>query len=335
MKITGELLKSERLKKNISVQDVAFALKLSPRIINAIEDGNLKVMPAKTFIRGFVKSYAEYLKLDSDAVLRQFQEEMGSTQPLPKTPPPQPAEVVQRRYAKTDDEEKEDKTEMLNNSNKTKTFLYTGVAVVILILIIGINKVVDHYQKQKIAHLIPNSSSQPISQTSTTAPADTTKTNAEASPTITADASNSNATPTTVPTSNPQPVPATQNTAEQQAPQTAKTANAEKPTEPVAVQKPVEKITPITTTVEENFEPASQKPVELIVEARKEVEFLYAKGNTKNFTSVHLKPKQVQVIRSPSGIHIKTNDGSALILTVNGVEKGTPSSTVKPFKASY
>ena len=89
MKITGELLKAERIKKNYTVAEVANSLKLSSRIINSIESGDVNELPAKTFIRGFVKSYSQFLKLDSDLILRQFLEEMGSTQPLPKVPPPQ------------------------------------------------------------------------------------------------------------------------------------------------------------------------------------------------------------------------------------------------------
>jgi cytoskeleton protein RodZ len=48
-------------------------------------------LPAKTFVRGFVRSYAEFLKINPEIVLRQFQEEMGTTSPLPKVPPPPPA----------------------------------------------------------------------------------------------------------------------------------------------------------------------------------------------------------------------------------------------------
>ena len=74
MKITGELLKAERLKKNYSVAEVANSLKLSSRIVVSIEAGDIDELPAKTFIRGFVKSYAQFLKLDSDLILRQFLE---------------------------------------------------------------------------------------------------------------------------------------------------------------------------------------------------------------------------------------------------------------------
>src|SRR6478672_5779106 len=84
MKITGELLKSERIKLKLSQQDIAFALKLSPRIINAIEEGDVESLPAKTFVRGFVKSYADMLKLDSNLVLNQYYEEMGTSQPSTK-----------------------------------------------------------------------------------------------------------------------------------------------------------------------------------------------------------------------------------------------------------
>ena len=287
-------------------------------------------MPAKTFIRGFVKSYAEYLKLDAEQVLRQFQEEMGSTQPLPKTPPPQPADIVQKRLSKTVEEEKADNTEMLNNSSKSKTFIYTGIAVIILILTIAVNKIVDHYQKQKLAQLIPQTQTQTAA-----APLEATKTEsitpANNQPTAENTNQTGNISQTIVESA------ATQETnSATKLPEKPVAADTAKPIEKLNSANPPEK--PIATTasvVEETFDPAPEKPVEIIVEARKEVEFFYAKGNTKKFTSVKLKPKQIQVIRSPSGIHVKTNDGSAIILTVNGVERGTPSSIAKPFKASY
>lgn len=311
MKITGELLKAERLKKNISIQDAAFSLKLSGRIITALEEGNLKILPAKTFVRGFVKSYAEYLKLDSEMVLRQFQEEMGSTQPLPKTSPPQPVEVVQKRLARTAEEEKASESEMLNNNSQGKTFIYMGIAALILVVIVGVNRFVEHYQKQKTADLLAAVEPQKVSSP------ETALVKQEAAATTAPEAS----------ATTPETLPLAQTATEVASPSAA--PQSQQPTAPVA-QQAVTQVAP-----EDIFEPASDKPVEVIVEAKKVVEFQYAKGNSKNFTTLSLQPKQIHIIRSPSGLHVKTNDGSAIILTVNGVDRGTPFATVKPFKATY
>ncbi len=80
---TGNLLKSEREKKGISLHEVSMALKVSTKILRSIEDGEKEHLPAKTFLRGFVRSYAMYLHLNVDEILSLFSEEMGTTRPAP------------------------------------------------------------------------------------------------------------------------------------------------------------------------------------------------------------------------------------------------------------
>ncbi|MCC2679303.1 MAG: hypothetical protein K0R29_1879, partial [Pseudobdellovibrio sp.] len=151
MRITGELLKSERLSQGLSVQHVAASLKLSVKIINAIEAGDGSQLPAKTFVRGFVRSYAEFLKLNPDVVLRQFQEEMGTTSPLPKVPPPPPSSPgesikgakpslrqTSQNYTHTKSVTsasiKQQNMEEQNLNNKIIMFLFGAVVLVVLII---------------------------------------------------------------------------------------------------------------------------------------------------------------------------------------------------------
>lgn len=83
MKKTGEILRKAREEKGLSLNEVSLALKISSKVLKAIEEGDEKNLPAKTFLRGFVKSYASYLRLDADKVLETFYEEVGSTRPQP------------------------------------------------------------------------------------------------------------------------------------------------------------------------------------------------------------------------------------------------------------
>ncbi|QDK39497.1 RodZ family helix-turn-helix domain-containing protein [Bdellovibrio sp. NC01] len=83
MKKTGEILRKAREEKGLSLNEVSLALKISSKVLKAIEEGDEKNLPAKTFLRGFVKSYASYLHLNADKVLETFYEEMGSTRPQP------------------------------------------------------------------------------------------------------------------------------------------------------------------------------------------------------------------------------------------------------------
>lgn len=331
MKITGELLKSERTRKNLSIQDVAFALKLSPKIISAIEAGETENLPAKTFIRGFVKSYAQYLKIDVDQVMRQFQEEMGSTQPIPKniTPLPSVMETTSSKMAvdavpetprkKKNSENKKahaqasqnsDQTSVLNESKGGRSLVYIGVAVVLVILIVATNKVVDRYQKESVLNPQDISKVQPLNPNehpATTAPTATPNSALEATSPVGADAGSPSGLTSTPP---------------------AQTLQSTAPTSsPATSANDVE--------IDDGFEPSNGKPIEIIVEAKKDTEILYARGNTKSFSRLKLTAKQVQVIRSTNGLHIKADDGGSFHMVVNGIDKGAAGPNNKPVRLSF
>ncbi len=308
MKITGELLKAERLRQGIAVADIASSLKLSSRIITSIESGDIKELPAKTFIRGFVKSYAQFLKLDADLILRQFLEEMGSTQPLPKVPPPQATTLDGRPKiprASTASSEPP-KNLSLNYDNTKKTIFYISIASALLAVILVVNNVVEKYQKAAVVDKKDVDQVQPLkSAENVLAPIDLPPPSV---PGVTT--SNTNTAPVDV-------SPAT-------------TIDNKSNSESSAVSD-----INVVTSAPSDFEPSSGKPIELIVVAKKETEFFYAKGNTKNFVRVKLAPKEVQIIRSLSGLHLKTDDGSAVSLILNGVEKGQASSSNKPIRLTF
>jgi cytoskeleton protein RodZ len=81
MKKTGQLLKEARETKSVSLQEVSIHLKINTKTLKALELGDVTQLPAKTFLRGFVQSYAQYLKLDLNQIMEVFQEEMGTTHP--------------------------------------------------------------------------------------------------------------------------------------------------------------------------------------------------------------------------------------------------------------
>ncbi len=83
MKNTGELLKKAREDKRLSLHEVALFLKINSRVLQAIEDGDASHLPARTFLRGFIQSYAKFLKLDPAAVLQVFTDESAPPAPTP------------------------------------------------------------------------------------------------------------------------------------------------------------------------------------------------------------------------------------------------------------
>ena len=60
----GARLRVAREMRQLSLDDVAQALKLGPRQVVALESGNWQGLPGQTFVRGFVRNYARLLQID-------------------------------------------------------------------------------------------------------------------------------------------------------------------------------------------------------------------------------------------------------------------------------
>lgn len=74
----GKQLRQAREAAQLSCDEVAHALKFSPRQIETLEADNYGALPGVTIVRGFVRSYARLLKLDVDALLQQLESVMPS-----------------------------------------------------------------------------------------------------------------------------------------------------------------------------------------------------------------------------------------------------------------
>jgi len=67
--LAGAMLRAARESAGMTVDAVAQNLKLAPRQVKAIEDGDYEELPGRTFIRGFVRNYARLVRLDPERVL--------------------------------------------------------------------------------------------------------------------------------------------------------------------------------------------------------------------------------------------------------------------------
>jgi cytoskeleton protein RodZ len=65
----GALLRVARESAGMSIDTVASNLKLAPRQVQALEDGDYSHLPGRTFVRGFVRNYARLVQLDAEKVL--------------------------------------------------------------------------------------------------------------------------------------------------------------------------------------------------------------------------------------------------------------------------
>ncbi|UXR65813.1 helix-turn-helix domain-containing protein [Bdellovibrio bacteriovorus] len=357
MKKTGELLKKAREEKGLSLHEIGLSLKISSKVLKAIEEGDESQLPAKTFLRGFVQSYANFLHLDTDKILEVFYEEMGSTKPKPYIRPaedakqgtattteetaatqgatePTPAAeatVTPIRKATPPETSSSHGMQSLRENKNTKTYIVIGLGVVLIGLIIFTKKMIDKYSKEAE---VPSSE---VAQTMEGAtpvivdsPMEGTLTEVEptASP---SPLSNLTATaqatiPASLPTPTPSPSP-TVATAAKPTPSPAPTVTPTPTPTPVASPSPTPAPTPTP-------KPESGKPVELIVEALDSVEIEYSAPNGKP-QKIRLSAEQVHTFKSKSGLKINFSNGGAVNLILNGKEIGIPGDLGKPIKLSY
>ena len=77
----GARLRRAREARGESVHEAAFAIKLSPRQIEALENDDFAALPGMAFVRGFARNYARYLGLDATPLLDGIERLAGAGQP--------------------------------------------------------------------------------------------------------------------------------------------------------------------------------------------------------------------------------------------------------------
>ncbi len=73
----GMLLREKRESFRQDLNTVAGQLHIRLAYLKAIEDGRFKDLPGLTYASGFVRSYADYLGLDGEEMVRRFREEIA------------------------------------------------------------------------------------------------------------------------------------------------------------------------------------------------------------------------------------------------------------------
>jgi cytoskeleton protein RodZ len=86
MTAVGETLRRERLRRNLDLDWISRELKISSRMLQAIEDERFERLPGGVFARSFVRQYARLLGLDEDEMAAQVQRQLEPGDEAPKLP---------------------------------------------------------------------------------------------------------------------------------------------------------------------------------------------------------------------------------------------------------
>ncbi len=68
----GSSLREARLRQNLDFPELEERTKIRPKYLRALEDERFDILPAPTYVRGFLRSYAESLGLDGQPFVDEY-----------------------------------------------------------------------------------------------------------------------------------------------------------------------------------------------------------------------------------------------------------------------
>ena len=84
MNTVGQILSSERKSKNLTINDISIELKISTYIISDLENDNIKNNSDIIFIIGHLRSYSNFLELDTDLIIKKFKYDLALNKKIEK-----------------------------------------------------------------------------------------------------------------------------------------------------------------------------------------------------------------------------------------------------------
>lgn len=90
----GHSLKVVRERRNLTLADIASRLRIRRPYLEAIETGRFDELPGPVYVTGFLRQYAEFLGLEPEGVLKNYQAETNAQlqRPVLNFPLPRPEE---------------------------------------------------------------------------------------------------------------------------------------------------------------------------------------------------------------------------------------------------
>jgi hypothetical protein len=98
----GTSLREARLRQGLDFPELEQGTKIRAKYLRALEDEQFDVLPAQTYVKGFLRSYAEYLGLDGQLYVDEFNsrfvvgEDEQPPRPRRSTPKPRGVQVQSR-----------------------------------------------------------------------------------------------------------------------------------------------------------------------------------------------------------------------------------------------
>src|ERR1700751_5610151 len=82
----GGSLREARLKRNLTPADVQKAIRIRDRYLQALEEERWELLPGDAYVKGFLRTYADYLGLDGNLYVDEYNNRFAHYEELPFVP---------------------------------------------------------------------------------------------------------------------------------------------------------------------------------------------------------------------------------------------------------
>lgn len=344
MKKVGEILREKRENQSLSLQEVAAVLKISQKTLAAIESSETDGVLNRAFVKGFIRSYATYLKLDPKELSQLYVFEVGEGTRLVFNADETNAEKASLTEEKKSEEtsvvapviaepeplmapSKQEKFIPFQAQDQTQNFLMVGLLGLVVVLSVAflIKATMKRYKNESIVVPQANISknTEPVNLPEAAKPVSPEELKALNTPAP-------DVTPLIV---------AAPDTAQISSAETGEESKSE-PVRETAENKPVVPAVPASVPAAaaetEQKPPPATAPLttkEVIVESAGDVSISYELDNQSK--KIQLKKDQVHTFKVKGPITLQISNGEMVNVNVNGRDIGKPASQAGPVSVTY
>jgi cytoskeleton protein RodZ len=98
----GNSLREARVRQHLELTEIELATKIRTRYLRALEEENFEALPAQTYVKGFLRTYADYLGLDGQLYVDEFNSRYGVDGEEPREPVMVRRTTVRRQHRRVE-----------------------------------------------------------------------------------------------------------------------------------------------------------------------------------------------------------------------------------------
>ena len=121
----GDTLREARERQNLSIKDIEKGTSIRALYIEASAKGEFDKLPGNAYTKGFIRNYANFLKLDADACVRQYNEENNPEEVAAKEAAKRAEEAAeaqqQAAYEKREAEKSRSRSGLFGSSHRSES----------------------------------------------------------------------------------------------------------------------------------------------------------------------------------------------------------------------